>query len=303
MGGLEFAGYALLGAVAGLLAGLLGIGGGVVVVPGLLWLFHAGGLPPERLTQLAVATSLAAIVLTAAVSTAAHHRRRAVAWRLVCRLAPGLVAGAVLGAWLADRLSSDALRRVFGVFELLVAWHLWRARPDATGEPGTKDAVGESAHALAPSSGTRPRSISGSSVGSSPDSVRPSLMTAAGGVIGTLSSLVGIGGGTLTTPFLLWCGVGLRRAIATSAACGLPIALAGTLAHVAAGWDDVTPAADGAYWGYYWGYLYWPALLVLAPSAMVTAPWGVRLAHGLPLDFLRRLFALLLAVVGLGLLR
>ncbi len=280
MGGLEFAGYALLGAVSGLLAGLLGIGGGVVAVPGLLWLFHLSGLPPERLTQLAVATSLAAIILTAAVSTAAHHRRRAVAWRLVFRLAPGLVAGAILGAWLADRLSSDALRRVFGVFELLVAWHLWRARPVPGGEGGTLE---ETASLPTPRPAT--------------------LMTGAGGIIGALSALVGIGGGTLTTPFLLWCGLGLRRAIATSAACGLPIALAGTLAHVTAGWDDVAPAADGAYRGYYWGYLYWPALLVLAPSAMVTAPWGVRLAHSLPLGALRRLFALLLAVVGLGLLR
>lgn len=204
MSGPELTGYVLLGGIAGLLAGLLGIGGGLVMVPGLLWLFVLGGVESTALTQLAVGTSLAVIVFTAAVSTAAHHRHRAVQWPVVARLAPGLVLGAVLGAALADRLDSLALRRVFALFELLVALQLLL---DLRPSPARALPAG------------------------------PAL-AGAGGLIGLVSALVGIGGGTLTTPFLLWYRLGLRRAIATSAACGLPIALAGAASYGVGGGRD-----------------------------------------------------------------
>ena len=262
MSGPEIAGYLLLGGVAGLLAGLLGIGGGLVIVPGLLWLFAAGGVEAARLTQLAVGTSLASIVFTAAVSSAAHHRHGAVLWPVAARLAPGLVLGAALGAGLADRLDSVVLRRVFAVFELLVALQLLLAlRPP----PGRGLLAGPA-------------------------------VAGAGGLIGLVSALVGIGGGTLTTPFLLWCRVDLRRAIATSAACGLPIALAGAVAYAVVGLDERGLPAWSS------GYVYWPAVLALVPASMAAAPLGARLTHVLPLAWLRRVFALLLVVIGIRLL-
>lgn len=260
MSGPELAGYVLLGGIAGLLAGLLGIGGGLVMVPGLLWLFVLGGVESTALTQLAVGTSLAVIVFTAAVSTAAHHRHRAVQWPVVARLAPGLVLGAVLGATLADRLDSLALRRVFALFELLVALQLLL---DLRPSPARALPAG------------------------------PAL-AGAGGLIGLVSALVGIGGGTLTTPFLLWCRLGLRRAIATSAACGLPIALAGAASYGVMGEEGMLAWRSG--------HVYWPAVLALAPASMAAAPLGARLTHILPLPWLRRGFALLLGLVGLRLL-
>lgn len=272
MGALEIAGYALLGGVAGLLAGLLGIGGGLVIVPGLWWLFQEAGLPVARLTQLAVGTSLASIVFTAAISAAGHHRRGAVHWSAALRLAPGLVLGAVLGAILADQLSSAELRRFFAAFTLLVAWQLLVGLP-----------------APLRSRLLRGRDESGMCM------PQGTGLAAAGMVMGMVSALVGIGGGTLVTPFLLWCGLGLRRAIATSAACGLPIAVAGAGAYLVTGWSEAALPGGSS------GYLYWPALLVLVPASMAAAPLGVHLAHRLPLPWLRRGFALVLLAVGLSL--
>ncbi len=254
--------YLLLGAGAGLLAGLLGIGGGLVIVPGLLWLFAQSGVEAGHVTQLAVGSSLAIIVFTALSSIAAHHRRGAVSWPVVGRLAPGLVAGSVLGGALAGQMSSAALRGVFAVFEVLVALQLLLALQPAPG-----------------------RGLPAAPV-----------LSAVGGVIGLLSALVGIGGGTLTTPFLLWCRVALRRAIATSAACGLPIALAGAVAYGVVGRGDGGLPAGCS------GYIYWPAVLAVVPASMAAAPLGARLAHALPLPWLRRIFALLLLFIGLRLL-
>jgi len=256
------AGYLLLGAGAGLLAGLLGIGGGLLIVPGLLWLFARGGVEAAQLTQLAVGTSLATIVFTALSSIAAHQRRGAVLWPVVARLAPGLLLGSALGGVLAGQLSSSALRTLFAVFEMLVAIQLLLALQPPAGRGLPSGAV----------------------------------LAGAGGVIGLVSALVGIGGGTLSTPFLLWCRVGLRQAIATSAACGLPIALAGAAAYGVTGLGDegLPPGSIG--------YIYWPALLAVVPASMAAAPLGARLTHALPLVWLRRLFALLLLLIGLRLM-
>ncbi|SEP10838.1 sulfite exporter TauE/SafE family protein [Aquisalimonas asiatica] len=254
--------FLVAGAVAGLIGGLFGLGGGVVMVPVLLVVFAAQGVSDAVIMHMAVGSSLAVIVLTSLSSVRAHHGLGGVLWPVFGRLVAGIVVGALLGAWLADNLSTAALQNVFAVFLVLVAVKMGLdLNPPASGrEPG---AIG---------------------------------MTAAGGVIGNLSALVGIGGGTLTVPFLSWCGVAMRQAVGTSAACGLPIALAGAAGFMLTGWGrpDLPALATG--------YVYWPAVAGMAVASVLTAPYGARLAHRLPGGLLKRLFALLLAVVALRLL-
>jgi len=254
--------YLVLGGVAGILAGLLGVGGGLVIVPALLWVFRSNGFDEGVVAHLAVGTSLATIVPTSLSSIRAHHRRGAILWPVVGRLAPGIVVGALLGAAVADRLATAWLQRVVGVFALAVAVQmLTGSRAEARrGLPG------------------------------------PVGLGAVGTVIGALSGLVGIGGGSLTVPFLTWCSVGIRRAVATSAACGFPIAVAGSVGFVAMGWADARLPPGST------GFLYWPALAGVAAASVLTAPLGARLAHGLPVVALKRVFATLLALVGLKLL-
>lgn len=251
--------YLLTGLAGGVLAGLVGIGGGIVIVPALYFLFAWQGFADQHLMQLAVATSLATIIVTAISATRAHHRRGAVMWPSVFMLTPGLLIGAAAGGILARGMASDGLRVLFGFFEIAVALQLaFAARPPAgRGLPGRLG------------------------------------MTLGGGVIGSLSALFGIGGGTLTVPFLLWCNVAIHRAVATAAACGLPIALAGSLTFVIAGWrlPDLPPGSLG--------YVYWPAALVIVLASYMAAPLGARLAHALPVVTLKRLFAVLLALIGL----
>lgn len=258
----EWLAYTLLGAFAGVLAGLFGVGGGLVIVPVLAWLFLHAGIEPAVIMHLAVGTSLATIVFTSISSVYAHHRRGAVQWRAFAQLSPGIVIGAWLGAVIADSLPSGNLRVIFGVFELLVATQM------------------------------------GFGLKVSPHRTLPgnSGMALAGGVIGTISAIVGIGGGTMTVPFLQWCNVEMRKAVATSAACGLPIAVAGAMGFVVSGWDESgLPALSS-------GYLYWPALGGIVVASMLFAPLGARLAHSLPAAQLKRYFALFLAFLGIKML-
>jgi len=248
---------ALLGVIAGLLAGLLGVGGGLVIVPALVWAFLAAGFAEESLIHMAVGTSLATIVLTAVSSVMAHHRRGAVRWGFVARLTPGVVVGVLAGAGLADHLDAVSLRRVFGTLEILIAGYM------ALGVPP-------------PTSVASPRLVTAG---------------AAGTAIGLISGLAGIGGGTMTVPLLVHWGVRLQEAIATSAAVGLPIALAGTLGFAVAGADAQLPP-----WSL--GYVYLPAVLGVVPTSTLLAPLGARLAHRLPTAMLRRSFAAFLTLVG-----
>lgn len=254
--------YLSLGAIAGLLAGLLGIGGGLIIVPVLALLFHQQGFNEAIIMQLALGTSLATIVVTSLSSIAAHHRRGAVLWPVVRRLTPGIIVGVVAGSWLADNLDTQLLRRIFGLFACVVAVQmLLDFRP----------------------SGRRPL---------------PGLwlMHQAGAVIGGISALVGIGGGTLTTPFLLWHNTSLRNAIATSAACGLPIALSGATAYLFTGLDQTQLPANSS------GYLYWPAFSGIIISSLLCAPLGAAMTHRLPVTLIKKIFALILALVAVRLL-
>ncbi|MEM9303556.1 MAG: sulfite exporter TauE/SafE family protein [Pseudomonadota bacterium] len=249
------------GALAGFLAGLLGIGGGLVIVPALLVLL--AGRMPEYAMHVAVGTSLASIVLTSIASVRAHHGRGAVDWPVMARLTPGLVLGSALAAAIAAALSSLALTAIFGVFCLLVSLQMMRG--------------------------------SGTADGSGPGPGAPELV-GAGTVIGTVSALVGIGGGSLTVPYLTWRGVAIHRAVGTSAACGLPIAVAGALGFVVTGWAIAGRPAPSV------GFVWLPALLAIVVTSVPFAPLGARAAHALPTATLRRVFAGFLAFMGLNLL-
>lgn len=254
--------YLLLGAFAGTLAGLLGVGGGLVMVPVLVFIFQGQVMSGTVIMHMALGTSLAIIMLTSLSSIRAHHQRGAVLWFVCGRLTPGIILGALSGAVVADALPDTILKPVFGIFELLVALQMWlgvrpSAQRDVPGWPG---------------------------------------MSFAGWVIGSVSAIVGIGGGTLTVPFLTWCRIGIHNAVATSAACGFPIAVAGTLGFIATGWNEAGLPAMSS------GYVYWPAFAAVGVASMLFAPLGARLAHALPADKLKKFFAIFLAVLGVRML-
>ena len=254
--------YLAVGLVAGVLAGLLGVGGGLVIVPALIWTYRLLGIDGTVVAHLAIGTSLATIVMTSLSAIRAHQRRGAVLWPLAVRIAPGMVVGAWGGALLAERLSGVWLQRVFAGFILLI---------------GVRMLFG-----LAPRAR---RALPG-----------PIGLSAAGLAIGAVSALVGIGGGSLTVPFLSRCSLSMRNAVATSSACGLPIALVGAIGYLALGWGDsrLPPGATG--------FVYWPAFVGVTLASMTSAPFGARLAHDLPVATLRRVFAVLLLGVAVQML-
>ena len=250
--------YIAVGAVAGILAGLLGIGGGLVIVPMLVICFTKQGMSEQVLMHLALGTSLASIIFTSVSSFWAHHRRGAVNWMVVRRIVLGIFTGTFLGACVAAVLSTPVLQGCFVVFLYYVSFQM------ITGKK--------------PRPGRQLPARSG--------------MFGAGNVIGLVSSLVGIGGGTLSVPFMLWCNVPLHEAIGTAAAIGFPIAIAGTAGYIVNGLSakGLPP--------YSVGYVYLPALAGLIVTSVLTAPIGAHLAHTLPVAKLKRVFALLLLVVG-----
>lgn len=251
--------YIFVGAVAGVIAGLLGVGGGLVIVPVLTFIFMDNGFDSTIIVHLAIGTSLATIIFTSLSSIRAHHRHGAIQWRVVKQLVPGIIIGALLGAVLADLFPTQILKTIFAVFEFLVAIQMaFVLKPKA--------------HQQIPSN----RKLWG-----------------VGTVIGSLSSIVGIGGGTLTVPFLLWCRVSMRQAIATSSACGLPIAIAGTLGFLVLGLTHVELPE------YSTGYIYWPAFIGIVFTSSLTAPIGANLAHKLPVSLLRKLFSFMLLFLAI----
>lgn len=254
--------FALTGAAAGVLAGLFGVGGGLIMVPALAFLLPLQGVGPAVVMQVAIGTSLAVISATSVSSMLAHQRRGGVLWPAFRALAPGLALGAVLGALLAHVLSGTVLQRIVGVGAVLVAIQMFLDL-----QPSTE------------------RALPG-----------PAGLFGAGSVIGALSSLIGIGGGSLTVPFLTWRSVGIRQAVGTAAACGVPIAWAGALGFVVAGLGVAGRPALSL------GYVSVPAFAGLAVASVLAAPLGARLAHRLAPRTLQRLFAGLLVVVGVLLL-
>lgn len=259
-----FVAYLVLGACAGLLAGLLGVGGGLVIVAVLVYLLPAQGVPAENVMHVALATSLASIVLTGISSARAHHLRGSVMWPSVRWLVPGLLLGGLLGAGIASALDGSTLRYAVAAFCLLAAAQLAFGTPRAGGERSTPPAS-------------------------------PGL-SVAGVVIGALSAVVGIGGGSITVPMLVWLGVSPVRAVGTSAACGVAIGLASAAGYAALG-PPPGDLPEGSL-----GYIFLPAAAAIAVASIACAPLGTRIAHRLSGTALKRVFALLLLAVGASLL-
>lgn len=244
----------LMGAGGGFAAGLLGIGGGMVLVPFITMIFSAKHFPPALVVHMAIATSLATILFTSLSSVRAHHLHGAVLWPVVRLLAPGILLGSWLGPWLGQQMNTAALALLFAAFVALSATQMLHNRKP-------------SASRQLPGAGG---------------------MFAAGGTIGVVAGLVGAGGGFLSVPFMSWCNVRIHNAVATSAALGFPIALAGTLSNIYFGWR--APGLPA----YSLGYIYVPALVVIALASMTMAPLGARMAHRLPVVKLKRIFAAIL---------
>ena len=240
-----------LGAAVGFAAGLLGVGGGMLLVPFITFLLTAKKFPEEFVIHVAIATSLATIMFTSISSVRAHHQRGAVSWRIVKLLAPGILIGSWIGPWIGKQMNSSALAMFFAVFVAFSATQmLLDKKPAASRE--LPSATG---------------------------------MFGAGGVIGVLAGLVGAGGGFVSVPFMTWCNVKIHNAVATSAALGFPIALAGTMSNIYYGMN--TPGLPSGSLG----FIYLPALLVVSLASVVTAPLGARTAHSMPVKTLRKIFA------------
>ena len=250
--------FFVLGGVVGFLAGLLGIGGGMTLVPLLTILFTRQGFPPEHIVHMAVATATATIVFTSVASMREHQRHRAILWPVVAALAPGIIVGSLVGPQIVGGMSTAVLSAFFGVFVAAAATNtLLDRKPKPTRELPGKGGL-----------------------------------FAVGGGIGLVSSMVGAGGAFLSVPFMTACNIGIRNCVATSAALGLPIAIAGTIGFVVAGLGapGLPPHTIG--------YVYVPALLAIVAASVLSAPIGARAAHRWPVQKLKRAFALLLYVLA-----
>jgi uncharacterized membrane protein YfcA len=250
--------YLALGLCVGFFAGLLGIGGGIIIVPLLLMVFGMQHFPEDRVLHLALGTSIASIVFTSMSTVWAHQRRGTVRWDILREVTPGVVAGTLLGTFVANALPSRYLAAIFTAFALYSAVQMWLdIKPAPTRQlPGWKG------------------------------------MTTAALAVGGLSSLIGVGGGFLVIPLLTMCNVPMRNAIGTSAAIGLPLALSGTIGYLYNGLDkDHLPALS-------LGYIYLPALVGIVIGTFVTVPAGASAAHRLPVATLKKIFGIVLIVLA-----
>jgi uncharacterized membrane protein YfcA len=261
---LEFVSLIALGAFAGTLAGLLGIGGGAVIVPILILILQSHPeIPSEHIMHIAIGTSLATIVLTAISSIIAHQRHAAINWQVTKRLAPWIVIGSLSGAMLAGILSNLTLKVIFLIFLFIIALQMIFGKPPAPHRQ-------------------LPKILGLGFVGIS---------------IGIVSSLVGIAGGSMTVPFLVMCNIPMRNAVATSVACGFPIAVAGAIGFILTGWNTTGLPTSSTL-----GYVYIPAFLTITPLTLLFAPFGAKLAHSIPVNTLKKVFALFLIALSMKML-
>jgi uncharacterized membrane protein YfcA len=250
--------FLVLGAAVGFAAGLLGIGGGMLMVPFITLMLAAKDFPKELILHMAIATSLATIMFTSISSVRAHHKRGAVSWNIVKLLAPGILIGSWVGPWIGTQMRSSMLAVFFGGFVALSATQMLIDKKPAAARELPK----------APG------------------------MLGAGGVIGVLAGLVGAGGGFVSVPFMTWCNVKIHNAVATSAALGFPIALAGTLSNIYYGMHTPDLPSGSL------GFIYLPALLVISFASVATAPLGAKAAHSLQVKSLKKTFAIVLYVLA-----
>jgi len=251
-------GYLAIGAGVGFLAGMLGIGGGALQIPLLVWLFEAQGLPRDHVVHLAVGTGMATILFTSLSSARAHAARGAVRWDIVKSMTPGILAGGLVGSLIASSIP----RFVFAVLFVATVYAaglnmLFERKPNPA------------------------RTLPG-----------PAGVFAAGATISGVSAFAAVGGAFMSVPFMMWCNVPMIHAIGTAAAIGFPIAVSGTVGYVAGGWG--TPGLPP--WSV--GYVYVPALVGVTLASMAVAPLGVMVAHRTPTRVLRKVFAVLFFVLA-----
>ena len=250
--------YALTGALVGFLAGLLGIGGGMTLVPILAALFTAQSLTADHNVHLALATAMASAAFTSSASVREHHRHGAVDWTVVKRMVPGMMTGSLLSTFASGWISQRTLAMAFALIVYAAATQMLLAKkPHAT----------RSLPAAAP-------------------------LFLVGVFIGILSGLVSAGGTFLVMPVMLYCGIAMHNAIGTGAAIGIPVTLIGTFGYIAAGWhvNDLPEL--------HLGFVFLPALVALVAGSIITAPMGARMAHRLPVVMLKRIFAVLMYLLA-----
>lgn len=261
---LEYGLFLLTGALAGILAGLLGVGGGIIVVPVLDRVLPAH-FPSDLSMHMAVGSSLAIMIFTSLSSGYAYFRRGLIVWPLFYKFLPGLLLGSVTGSFIAMYLSGDILRKAFGIFVIVVALYMFLSKQIRTGEklPGFFK------------------------------------LSFVGFIVGIISGLFGIGGGIMIVPFFVYCSVEMLKATGTSSICAFPLAIVGTLSLIITGWtsDLSVPVPAGTT-----GYVYWPAVFFVSVTSILFAPIGTRIAVWLPKGVLKRMFSVLLVIIGINLM-
>ncbi|WP_041959734.1 sulfite exporter TauE/SafE family protein [Sulfurospirillum arsenophilum] len=254
--------FLALGLVVGFMAGLLGIGGGGIMVPILTSIFLAQGIPVEQVVHMALGTSMASIIFTSFASMRAHHKKGAVMWNVVKYMAGGVILGTFAATFLATYMKSVHLAIFFAVFMAYVSIQMAiDKKPKPSRELST-----------------------------------PPSLFGVGSLIGIVSALVSIGGGSLTVPYLVWQNVDLKRAIATSAAIGFPLSIAGTLGYVINGMMHSSGSEMML------GFVYLPGVILISIVSYFTAPLGAKMAHTLPVGKLKKIFALLLMILSIKML-
>ncbi len=255
--------FLVLGVVVGFMAGLLGIGGGGIMVPTLTTIFLSQGIPVEQVVHMALGTAMASIVVTSFASMKAHHQKGAVMWDVVKVMAGGVIIGTFAATFLATYLKSAQLAIFFAIFMAYVSIQM---AIDKKPKPS--------------------RELSS-----------PKALFGAGTLIGIISALVSIGGGSLSVPYLVWQNVDLKKAIATSAAIGFPLSIAGTLGYMLNGMLHTSGSTQMML-----GFVYVPAVVLISIMSYFTAPFGAKMAHSLPVGKLKKIFALLLMILSLKML-
>ncbi len=258
-----FISYLLLGAVAGLLSGLLGIGGGLVVVPCLALAFATQGFDANVATHIAISTSLSSMLFTTSSSAFAHHKKQGIVWKVFLWVSVGLLAGGWLGGLLTASMNGRVLKLMLAIFVLLMSLRMWRKKNTQLSSIAIKNKF---------------------------------IYVFSGFVIGCISVIFGIGGGFMTVPVLVRFGLVLKNAVGTASACSIPIALIGTITSIFMGYGVPELPAHTI------GYIYWPAFIGIIIGSIPCASIGARLAHKLPAQRLRKIFAIFLLVVGCELL-
>lgn len=258
----EYLAYAIVGILAGTLAGLLGISGGIVTIPCLVLIFHLLDFPSVYIMQLAIGTSLAAMVFNAIASTWSHHMHGGVMWDVVKKMTLGMIIGGIIGAFIGDNLPTAILELIFGVFAILIGVHLYRQKEIFEGTQ------------------------------TFPDKGKMNLWSVS---IGALSTILGVGGGSMTVPLFVHFKMPMKKAVGTSAATGVVITLIGAISYLIFGLDE-------AFYSKSAGYIYLPAFAVLAVTTFFAAPLGVRLTYKVSAKRLKKIFGIVLVITGIAMM-